>query len=331
MAKRNSSINNNKNKNLKGSNTNRDKSKKLENTVRIRVDRDKNKKLENTTRIRVDRERLNDSDSLDTSFLEGRLRENSKVKEKVLKDKRTMPIDFGMMKRIFFILGLLCVVVLSILVFVSYLEHPKKSVPKTKEGVKKVPKKEKVLDDNYLFVGDFYTDAFDFEEFELDYHYVKVSDSGYTTEDVLGHMKEYIYDYNPSILFIELGVNDLKDNRDMDDIIDSLEKIIDNVQTNRPYASIYIESLYPINDTIEDFDDDSLDGVTNKEINKLNKKIVELTKKKEVHYINLYDELIENDKLKEDYTDNGIDLNKDGYKRVFKIIRGIVDDEHENS
>ena len=50
-----------------------------------------NKNFDVTTRIRVDEVRLNDSDSLDTSFLEGRVERQSrkdtkKVKENILKD-----------------------------------------------------------------------------------------------------------------------------------------------------------------------------------------------------------------------------------------------------
>ena len=107
--------------------------------------------------------------------------------------------------------------------------------------------------------------------------------------------------------------------------------IIDSVKTNRAYASIYIESLYPINDKIDDYDEDILDEVSNKDIVSLNKKIEKLAKQEEVHYIDLYSELKEGDVLKEKYTDDGVHLNKDGYKRVFKVIRGIVDDEHKDS
>lgn len=297
------------------------------------VPREKNKKLENTTRIRVDRERLNDSDSLDTSFLEGRIREknSSKVKEKILREKKKKTINFKFMKSFFFLLGIVCIFILVVFVFVSYDGVLKRKEPVSKKNTEVVPKVEKVLDDNYLFVGDFYTDSFDFEEFQLDYHYVKVSDEGYTTEDILGSIKDKIYDYNPSILFIELGINDLKNDRSEDEIIDTLRDIIDSVKTNRAYASIYIESLYPINDKIDDYDEDILDEVSNKDIVSLNKKIEKLAKQEKVHYIDLYSELKEGDVLKEKYTDDGVHLNKDGYKRVFKVIRGIVDDEHKDS
>ena len=42
-------------------------------------------------------------------------------------------------------------------------------------------------------------------------------------------------------------MNDLLEERDMSDILDDMEKIIKGIQENRPYAKIYVESLYPIN------------------------------------------------------------------------------------
>ena len=43
----------------------------------------------------------------------------------------------------------------------------------------------------------------------------------------------------------------------------------------------------------------------------------------------MYNELLEDDSLKDNYTDDGINLNEDGYKRVFKVINRIVEEEHE--
>ena len=39
-------------------------------------------------------------------------------------------------------------------------------------------------------------------------------------------MNESIYRYNPSIVFLELGINDILDERDTDDIVNDMEKVI---------------------------------------------------------------------------------------------------------
>ena len=48
-----------------------------------------------------------------------------------------------------------------------------------------------------------------------------------------------------------------------------------------------------------------------------------------VTYIDMYKELSENDLLKEDYTDDGIKLNSNGYKKVFKVINRYIENERD--
>ena len=279
-------------------------------------------KLEDTVRIRIDDDRVNDADSLDTSFIEGKkrkkIKENHEAKEKILTESKDYSKVFTVIKFIIYILAACCIVFLGVIA----LKNNKifDNVTKDTDVEEKEDSKEKVkLPDNYLFVGDFYVKNMDFEDFL--YPYVKVSDLEYTTDDLLNNIENDIYVYNPSTVFIEIGYNDLNNEVSEEDIIANLEEIIKGIKSNRVYAKIYVESLYPIN-----LDDGN---VTNKEIKSLNKRIKNLTKSLEVNYIDMYSELLEDDKLKEDYSDDGINLNENGYKRVFKVINRIVDEEHE--
>lgn len=282
----------------------------------------KNKKIEDTIRIRIDDDRVNDVDSLDTSFIDGKrkekVRSNKKVKEKILTESKDYSKVFNVIKYIFYILAALCIVFLGILALKNnkFFDNKPKQVEE-----EKVEKEKIVLPDNYLFVGDFYIKNMDLEDFL--YQYVKVSDLEYTTTDLLNNIENDIYVYNPSSVFIEIGYNDLANGMEIEDIISNLEEIIEGIKSNRPYAKIYVESLYPIN--VED------NTVTNKDIKKLNGKIKELTKTLKVNYIDMYSELLEDDVLKEKYSDDGINLNEDGYKRVYKVINRIVDEEHEKT
>ena len=134
---------------------------------------------------------------------------------------------------------------------------------------------------------------------------------------------------NPSNIFIEIGFNDLDKGGSEEEIISNLEEIITGIKSNRSYAKIYVESLYPILEKVDDEEVVVVEKITNKQIKSLNKRIKNLTKSLEVNYIDMYSELLEDDNLKESYTDDGINLNEDGYKRVFKVINRIVEDEHE--
>ncbi len=286
-----------------------------------------NKKLDVTTRIRVDEIRLNDSDSLDTSFLEGRVERQSrkntkKVTENILKDNSDKIRKLKIIKRLFFTIALvMCIILLIILLinFIKKIDFSKKSNTTNTDIVQK--KETKDIDDNFLFVGDFGTEEFNFDNFDLDYHYVKKTDKKLTTEKLNDDLNDYIYKYNPSIVFLQVGIIDLDEDKSIDEIIDNYGKIIDSIKENRSYAEIYIESIYPINRDIDDFDDDIIKSdIDNDDIKKLNSRLKKLAEEKKVKYIDLFSALENKGKLDETYTDNGYLLNDDGYKQVYKYI-----------
>ena len=290
--------------------------------------KEETKKLEDTIRIRIDDDRVNDVDSLDTSFIEGRrrekVREDKKARENILKESKDYSGVFTVFKVIFSIVLLVGIMFLGSIV-IKKTNIFEKKVSSPKEEKKEIKEKVKI-EDNYLFVGDYYVDDMDFEDFL--YPYVKVSNKDYTTSDLLENIEDDVYMYNPSDVFIELGINDLNNGVEESEIINNLENIITGIKSNRKYARIYIESLYPIN--IKEESESTLkEDIDNDVIKSFNKKLEKLSKSLDVNYIDMYSELSEDDLLKEKYTDDGIHLNEDGYKRVFKVINRIVDDEHE--
>lgn len=288
-------------------------------TRKKRVD-DTKKRLEETTRIRIDKERLNDVDSLDTSFLEGRVDVQNKKKVLNSKTKNKKTFDFTILRNV---IGVAILIVLLILVVLALMNHSSDGSKKVR--VKKVTEEKivNVVDDNYLFVGDFHTNELNFDE--LDYHYTKLVEDSYVTEDVLNNI-DNIYRYNPSLVFIELGLNDLDSNTETVDTITNLSEIIDGIKENRKSAKIYVESIYPINTDMEGFDPDSLnESVTNDRIVDLNKSIKELCDDKKVEYIDVSRELLSDDKLNEEYTDDGLHLNDTGKEKVWNLLKKVVD------
>ena len=302
--------------------------------------RKKNKKdienLENTNTITIDADRLNDYETLDTSFLEGRIekkvKKNSKIKQKILtniNDNESLK-KVIFIKKMFFCFSLLFISLFFVSLVVNFILGLDLDLsidnPKTIEEEKKINNKnEKVIDDNYLFIGDNNLVRFDFNKFNLDYHYVKVAEDNMTTDDVLYNMKKNVYDYNPSKVFIGLGLSDLNDDKSVDEIINNISKIVKNINVNRPYAEIYIQSVYPINRENSDYDDELLrDDLDNNDITLLNKALKDFCKEKDLSYVDTYSFLVKNDKLDNNYTDNGVYLNKDGYEQVIKEINKIV-------
>ena len=75
-----------------------------------------------------------------------------------------------------------------------------------------------------------------------------------------------------------------------------------------------------------DFDDDYKE-INNYSIVNYNKQIEKLCESLNINYLDVFSQLSVNNQLNEEYTDDGVFLNDNGYKRLYKIIRKIVDDE----
>ena len=279
------------------------------------------KTLEDTTRIRVGEDRINDASSIDVSFVEGNKEKINK--EKILKEKKDHSFLYGILKTLvlFFIVAVLFIFAFMYARDNNLLENVFHIKPQVR--VKVEEKEVKTMDYNYLFIGDYHTEGLDFDGFYKPY--VKISNDDYTTSIILDDLRDYIYVYNPTHVFIELGSNELTDENSISEIVNNLKRIVRGIQNNRSLANIYVESLYPINDTIDEFNSD----LSIELIKKANIEVKSMCKSLDVNYIDMYDELIEDDLLKEEYTDDGIKLNSDGYKKVFKVINRYIEDERD--
>ena len=277
------------------------------------------KVVEDTTRIRITEDRINDADSIDVSFIDGN--KNKINKEKILKEKKDHSFLYGILKTLVLFL---IVAVLFVFAFMyardnNLLENVFHIKPQVK--VKVEEKEVKTMDYNYVFIGDYHTEGLEFDNFYKPY--VKVSNDSYTTIDILDDLKDHIYVYNPTHVFIELGSNDLVDENSISELVNNLKRIVRGIQNNRSLATIYVESLYPVNDTVDDFNSD----ISIELIKKANIEIKSMCKDLDINYIDMYEELVEDDLLKKEYTDDGIKLNSDGYKKVFKVINRYIENE----
>lgn len=194
-----------------------------------------------------------------------------------------------------------------------------------KEIIKEVP----VVDDNYVFLGDSITDWYDLDKYFEGLPVVNSGVSGYSTNNILNNMNKMVYQYNPSKVFILIGINDLELKVDDDVVVNNIRKIIQGIKKNRRYAKIYVESIYPINNS----DDDKIEGSIingnrkNSDIIDINNKLVKLTKEEGATYIDLYKELVDdNSLLKIEYTVDGLHLSSEGYEKVTEVLRKYINE-----
>ena len=182
-----------------------------------------------------------------------------------------------------------------------------------------------VLDENIVFFGDSITSGYKIEEFYTKNNVINSGTCGDTTENLLERMND-VYKYNPSKVFILIGINDLNRGKSIDEILDNIQRIVNNIKTNRKYTNIYIESVYPINRNVfEDKDYSFNNDISNDTIKELNDRLSNLCKENSIQYIDVYNNLIDSEgNLKEDYTREGLHLTDLGYFKVTSSLSKYV-------
>lgn len=288
--------------------------------------KDKYKNFDNTTRIKIEKEKEKEF-NLDHSFLEGRSKEKGnrsrKEKEKILMEKESKFKQLVLLKSLFFTMSFFCIALLLVLVVWNHFNQK----PEKEEVVEEEVVEEKVeLDSNYLFIGDFHTVHMNFEDLSMSYPFVVKGEETLTTDSLYHNLNQSVYIYNPSVIFMEVGLEDLGNDERVEDIVSRYKIIIKEIQENRPNAHIYVESIYPIfSEKISD--SNKYKAINNATIKKTNQELKTMSSDLKVKYVDLYSALLEKNHLKKDYTEDGVSLNADGYKKIWSVLRDIVEEE----
>lgn len=229
-------------------------------------------------------------------------------------------------KTIFSLIILLCVILatLSINEKISKKEEKNKSEQiETKLQEKKVDYKQ----ENIVFLGDSITDFYNLNTFYGGLPVINSGTAGKKAYEIVQELKERVYIYNPTKVFLMIGTNDLSHRTD-EEIVKDIKTIIKSINKNRPNAMVYVESIYPINDDTsnEKISDWMVGDRTNERISNLNIKIKEMCKKEKITYIDIYNLLIdEKGLLNIDYTVEGLHINEEGYEIITDKLMEYID------
>lgn len=187
-----------------------------------------------------------------------------------------------------------------------------------------IEEKMQVIDENIVFFGDSITDYYDLKKY-YDNYVVNSGISGDLTNDLLNRMDD-VYKYNPSKVILLIGINDLRNGKDVGETADNIKTIIEKIKENRKNAEIYVQSVYPINrDMMGEEVSKFGASATNDKIKELNKKIKQICKEQDVEYINMYDKLIdEKGNLKEEYSVEGLHVSDEGYEYITTILKKYI-------
>ena len=180
----------------------------------------------------------------------------------------------------------------------------------------------KVNPGGIVFVGDSLTENYNVYEFFKGYNVYNRGIGGDTTIGLLNRMKESIYDLNPSIVVLLIGINDfqLVENSSIDTIYENIIKIIKLINLNCPNCKIILQSLYPISKKEDPKIDKLSVGIkNNKDILKLNEKLKTIDK---INYLDVNSHLQDEDgNFKIEYTMEGLHANTAGYNVITALIK----------
>lgn len=267
--------------------------------------------------------------NLDTSFMD---KKDKKKVKKIVDEVVPVPkVDdvYEEKNKSTLIIVLLTIACLFFISFIAYhylfFDHSEK----VKVVTKKEEVVEKVVDNNYLFLGDSITEQYDLKEYYEDYPVVNSGVSGDFTSSIVENMKKRVYDYNPSKVFLLIGINDLRKGNDVSEIVSNTKEIIELIKENRPYSEIYLESIYPINKTDDDKISDSVRDIEfdNEKIIEVNDLLKDLAKDEKITYVDLYNKLIDDDgNLNISYTKDGLHISSEGYECITKELMKYIKD-----
>lgn len=165
-----------------------------------------------------------------------------------------------------------------------------------------------------VFLGDSITDLY-----ILDDHYADLpvavynrGISGDTTQGVLDRLQVSAFDIAPSVIVLMIGTNDINGNYEKAGILQRYEKIIDEIYKALPDVTLFCMSVIPQNEDLETYSTVKVEKTT-EIILEVNGQIKALAEKKGATFLDLFPLLAdENNRLIQEYSDDGLHLNKSG-------------------
>ena len=138
---------------------------------------------------------------------------------------------------------------------------------------------------------------------------------GDTTDGILNRI-DNIIEYQPQKLFLLIGINDLNQGRQVPNIVENYNLILNSIKDKLPTTKVFIQSVLPVN-----YQKFQKSGVNDKVI-ELNLKLRELAKEFSYQYIDLFSAFLDiNKELDSQYTTDGVHLNGQGYL----VWKGIIE------
>lgn len=173
-----------------------------------------------------------------------------------------------------------------------------------------------------VFLGNSITDGGEWAELLANPHVKNRGISGDQTGWMLDRL-DPILEGKPRKLFLLIGTNDLAVNVTVEQVVANVRKIVERFQSESPRTKLYIQSIFPVNDTFKKFA--TRHGRHDADIVAANKKLEALCAEKGIVYIDLWTPLAGPDgKLRPDLTNDGLHLMGEGYIVWRDVVKPYV-------
>lgn len=173
-----------------------------------------------------------------------------------------------------------------------------------------------------IFLGNSITEAGKWKILFPNKNVVNRGISGDVTDGILLRLDE-VTSSRPDKVFLLIGTNDMAKGKDVDYVLENIEKIILKVREDSNKTELFLQSILPINPNVtERFPDHKRN---HQNILEANKRLKLLAKTYNIKYINLH-RVMRNAKkhLKTKYTYDGLHLTEEAYKEWGKKISKYV-------
>jgi lysophospholipase L1-like esterase len=181
-------------------------------------------------------------------------------------------------------------------------------------------KKEAVVPGKIVFLGNSITEGGKWKQLLKDSTVINRGISGDNTFGVLARMDE-IVKLKPSSLFILIGTNDLSKKIPDEAIIENILTIVSRIKAGSPKTKIFVQSILPVNETVERFPQQFNNGM---HINTINDQLARYATRLRYTYVDLYGKFIDSQgKLDAKYTFDGLHLNAAGYQHWVDVLKEL--------
>jgi lysophospholipase L1-like esterase len=159
---------------------------------------------------------------------------------------------------------------------------------------------------NVVFLGDSITEMCEWQEFFPEKRVLNRGISGDSIYGVLDRLDKII-ELMPEKVFLTIGVNDLQRRYDPNEVIRSIEEIVDKLITSCN-CKVYIQSILPV------IEQKLTTGIKNSEIDYVNKELSHFATRNNIEFLDNNSQMKDKTgNLKEELSSDGLHLNGEAY------------------